>query len=126
MIEYNVTCVVGGQQILCDWKFDNENPAEVNFTFHTPEKSPEWVFSRDLLREVVSSRGMAGEGDVLFYDHGDAISMLLRSPEGTGMALFERGVVNDFVKDIYEQVPYGNESYDLSDDSLNEWLEGLV
>ncbi|WMI33818.1 hypothetical protein SEA_PATELGO_216 [Streptomyces phage Patelgo] len=126
MLEYNVTCVVGGQEILCDLKFDKENPAEVSFTFHTPEKSPEWIFSRDLLREVFSSRGMAGEGDVLFYDHGDALSMLLKSPEGTGLALFGRDVVKDFVNEIYEQVPNGEDSYTLDDDTLSEWLEGLV
>lgn len=126
MVEYSVTCIVGGQEILCDLKYGKENPAEVSFTFHTPEQSPEWTFSRDLLSEAFSSRGMSGEGDVLFYDHGDAVSMLLKSPEGTGLAIFQRGVMKEFVKDIYECVPSGEEDFSLDDDILSEWLEGLV
>lgn len=124
MIEYNATCIVGGSELLCDLKYDSDNPAEVSFTFHTPDKSPEWIFSRELLKEAMSDRGMSGEGDVLFYDHGDAVSMLLKSPEGTGLAIFQRGVIVDFVKDVYEAVPDDSEVF--SDDDLDAWLKGLV
>jgi hypothetical protein len=125
MVEYNTTCIVGGTNILCDLKFDKEVPAEVSFTFHVEEdKSPEWIFSRELLKDAVNSEGISGHGDVAFYDHGDAISMLLRSPEGTGLAIFQRGVIKEFVDDIYNEVP--DDSLNLSDDELSEWLNGLV
>jgi hypothetical protein len=126
MIEYNTTCIVGGSEMLCDLKYDVDSPAEVSFTFHTPDKSPEWVFSRELLKEAMSDRGMSGEGDVLFYDHGDAVSMLLKSPEGTGLAIFQRGVIKEFVEEIYHEVEEDDDKYFLPDQELKEWLEGLV
>ncbi|AXH68891.1 hypothetical protein SEA_SPARKLEGODDESS_212 [Streptomyces phage SparkleGoddess] len=126
MIEYNTTCNVNGTNILCDLKYDKANPAEVSFTFHVNENSPEWVFSRDLLGEVMSSRGKAGQGDVLLYDHGDAVSLLLRSPEGKGLAIFQREVIKEFVDEMYNEVPKNDDVLPLDDDSLQEWLEGLV
>ncbi len=124
MIEYNTTCNVGGTDILCDLKYDLDNPAQVSFTFHVEDKSPEWVFSRDLLKEAITNGGKAGYGDILFYDHGDALSMLLRSPEGTGLAIFNRTIIKEFVDDIFSAVD--DDSLVLNDDELQEWLDGLV
>lgn len=124
MIEYNTTCNVGGTDILCDLKYDLDSPAEVSFTFHVEGKSPEWVFSRDLLKEAITSGGKAGYGDILFYDHGDALSMLLKSPEGTGLAIFNREIIKEFVDDIFSAVE--DDTTILDDDVLQEWLDGLV
>lgn len=88
------------------------------------DRSPEWVFSRDLLKEAITSGGKAGYGDILFYDHGDALSMLLKSPEGTGLAIFNRTVIKEFVDDIFSAVD--DDSLTLTDDELQEWLDGLV
>jgi len=124
MIEFNVNCQVGGQAMLAQMVYTDEDPAVVLFVFYNKEAEDgtEWYFARDLLKEVLED-GESGLGDVKFYDLVETIVMSLNSPEGEGRAEFSREIIEEFAECIYEEVPEGEDSYDFPDEVYEEWLE---
>lgn len=124
-IEFNTTCMVVGSknEIPVVMNYSEDDPATVLFTFFnvTDESSPTWIFGRDLLKEALDE-GESGKGDVSFHLKNGRVYVNLVSPEGEGVASFEEGVIHEFVDMIYDEVPEGEDGYDVPDEIPEEWL----
>jgi hypothetical protein len=105
-----------------DMEYRKDNPAAVQFTFHTEPNPPVWSFSRDLLIEVFEE-GFAGEGDVKLHVVFSGLSIFLCSPEGEGMVLLPLGAVQSFLEASLTLLPPSRESYEW-DDTIAALLEG--
>lgn len=122
-VEFNTTCHVAGNEIPVVLYFNEDDPACVRFQFFNAgdESSPEWEFSRDLLSEVLDE-GNAGMGDVQLHLRSGLILFTFHSNTGTAEAVFTEDVINEFVEFIYDEIPEGEESYEIPDGVPEEWL----
>lgn len=125
MIEFNINCEVSGNATLCDLKYDESQPAEIKMCFHFPDEDIEWIISRQLLKDVLES-GSSGEGECLFYLEEDKIKAVFISPEGKGIAYFDKAMIKYFVEEMYNLVPSGSDVYDMSDETLQNWLDSFA
>lgn len=127
MIEFNVICEVGGTPTLCDMKYDPAKPAEMSMTFHhsNSDDSIEWIISRELFKNVLET-GDAGEGEVLMNANHECVKVVFISPHGKGLAIYRRDVIEDFVNQVYTLVPDGQDIYDMSDKTLQNWLDSFA
>ena len=123
MITVKTEVETHGAKVPVDMVFAPDDPARVNFTFHTDEDSDtEWTFGRDLLNEAMN-KGYSGEGDVRFLVVDNQVKMGLSSPEGHGYVLFGLEIIEEFVELIYEEVPEGEDVYEIPDGVPEDWDE---
>ncbi|AXH49316.1 hypothetical protein HWB76_gp084 [Streptomyces phage Blueeyedbeauty] len=111
-----------GHMVPVEICFTPEDPACITFTFfnQADDSTPEWLVGRELLKDVLE-KGYSGLGDVRFLAIENDIKMGLSSPEGQGYVLFEREIIEEFVEMIYEEVPEGEDVYEIPDGVPEEW-----
>lgn len=119
---YTAVKVADGNAVEVAMHFDPEDPAAVEFTFENQDGTTAvWLFARDLLKEALED-GQSGFCDVLFQVIGDDIKMGLISPDGKGYVLFSQEIMSEFVELIYEEVPDGEDEYDVPEYVPEHWL----
>lgn len=125
MIEFSVTCEVSGVTTLCNLVYDESKPAEIKMVFYYADGDIEWIISRELLKDVLEN-GKSGQGECLLYLKDEIVQIIFISPHGRGVADFSRATIKHFVHDMYELVPYGSDVYDMSDETLQNWLDSFA
>jgi hypothetical protein len=122
-VEFQTVCAVGSQEIPVTIYYTDEDPACLSFRFFNvgDDSSPEWVFGRDLLKEALDT-GNSGEGDVRVEVEDDTVMFWLKSPTGLGLAVFEREIIDEFIEFVYDEIPEGEDNYDVPDEIPEEWL----
>lgn len=123
-VEFDAFCKVANQEIPVKLYYSSDDPATVFFTFHNVGQrntSPKWIFARDLVKEALET-GDAGEGDVRVEAEQNTVMFWFSSPEGDAMASFERPVIEEFVEFVYDEVPEGEDHYEIPDEFPEEWL----
>ncbi len=126
MIEYSTTCYVGDIAIICDMKYDPDKPAQMSLTFYNAdETTAEWVMGRDLFKDALCNKD-SGQGEVMMFVNEKTIKLSLIAPGGKALVIFRRDVVEDFVDEMYTLVPEGMDVYDMSDETLQNWLDSFA
>lgn len=127
MIEYCTICYVSEIATVCDMKYDPSQPAQVMLAFHHDgdDEPIVWTIGRELFKESLI-KGPSGEGEVLFYSNDETVVAMFISPHGTGRAVFQRAAVEDFIDQVYKLVPEGTDVYDMSDETLQNWLDSFA
>lgn len=123
-VEFQTVCAVGSQEIPVTIYYTDEDPACLSFTFFNigeNESSPEWLFGRDLLKEALKS-GSSGEGDVRVEADSESVLFWLNSSAGLGLAVFEREIIDEFIDFVYDEIPEGEDTYEIPDEIPEEWL----
>lgn len=103
------------------WSYRADQPFTVTAAFQTdPARWVEWVFSRELLVEGLTS--VAGVGDVRFSPLDErGLHMLvveIESPEGYALLELDRAAVAEFLGRTEELVPVGGEDDHFDVDAL--------
>lgn len=102
--------------------FDPEDPAAVYFTFENEDGSEvQWVFARDLLMEALEDKS-SGYGDVSFTAKNPYVTMAFEYISGSGCVIFSYDIMKEFVELIYEEVPFGEDVYEIPEYIPEEWL----
>lgn len=105
--------------------YDAHDPYAVNTVFRTGDGDISWVFARELLRDGL--REAVGEGDVVIRpahpSRGPVVIFTLSSPSGAARIEGDRHQLQEFVADIFDAVPEGQEwQYLEVDRVINELL----
>lgn len=124
MIEYTTLCQVNKIATRCDMKYDESDPATMSLVFHFNDEI-EWIVSRQLFKDILDNFSV-GEGEVILHSRGDIIRAEFISPEGRGFADFRRDAIKEFVDQMYTLVPEGSDVYDMSDETLQNWLDSFA
>ena len=103
------------------FSYEPANPYEVAIALPLSDTKAEWVFSRDLLRDGLTT--VAGQGDVVLYPDSGAVVVELHS-QGAAIRLecAQRGIQR-FVREMFTAVPEGAESVV---DDVDIWIAGLL
>lgn len=105
-------------------KWEPSDPLSVRIEFGMPPGSQVWMISRDLLADVAEGKTTsAGIGDIVVSAVDDWMTILLRSPDGTGKFRTDMDKIGFFLKAIDAQMPRGTEEIDV-DSALQKLLEG--
>lgn len=125
-VEFNTTCIVGAKEIPAKLYYSDDDPACVDFTFYNMGQNtsvPTWTFGRDLIKQALDNQNEeSGQCDVKVIATGDTVSFVLASPEGIGVATFLRPVIDEFIEFVYDEVPEGEDHYEVPDEFPEEWL----
>lgn len=122
-VEVNTTCKVLGNEIPVILHYDEGDPACVFITFYNTvvETSPKWTISRDLISEALTDK-KSGQCDVVINTTPEEVRFLFSSPEGKAVAVFARDVIEEFMEFVYDEVPEGEDYYEIPDEFPEEWL----
>lgn len=124
-VEFNTKCAVGSEEIPVKLYYTEDDPACVYFQFFnvgSKNTSPEWVFARDLIKQALED-GLSGDGDVKVETADDTCVMFwFTSPEGTALATFELEIIEEFMEFVYDEVPEGEDHYEIPDGVPEDWL----
>ncbi len=106
-----------------------EDPYAVSLVFHSGSADVEWIVSRTLLLQGLSSP--SGQGDVKVYPSIDedarAVAILdFSSPDGRLVAQADSRTIQGFLARTFSVVPVGRESEFLDLDGLVAQLVGSV
>ena len=119
---HTVVKVANKKTLEVELNFDEQDPAAVRFIFENQDGTHvKWIFGRDLLKEALEEE-KSGAGDVLFQVMGTEVKMGLISPHSKGYVLFDKELIEEFVKLIYEEVPEGEDVYEFPEYFIpEEW-----
>lgn len=92
--------------------YHRDDPYAVTLGFDAVRPGVEWVLARDLFCDALIY-GQAGHGDVKLTARGDLVVMGMSTPSGTGMAIFRRDDVADFIGQTHQIVRAGQETAEL-------------
>lgn len=122
MIDYNTVGYWGNSAVEVDMFYAAEDPFSVTFAFYQPDGEVRWVFDRSLLRDCLDA-GKSGQGDIRFYASGNKIRMVFGPSEDEIVKInFLREVIEDFVSDVYDEVPEGEDGLLITDEAIEKWL----
>jgi len=125
-VEFNTFCAVGDKEIPAKLFYSSDDPAMVSFTFYNvgvKDTSPEWIFARDLVKEALDSEtGDSGIGDVRVEVDDECVLFWFKSQEGEALAAFELAIIQEFMDSVYDEVPEGEDHYEIPDEFPEEWL----
>jgi len=113
---------IGGNSLICELQFDEEEPLEVEFFFDEDDEVV-WTIGRDLLLSGMDSESWVGEGMVsLRRDDHNTIAMVLRPADGAMPAtlLFRRRPLLAFLTHTYALVHAGQEFDGFDWDAFEE------
>jgi hypothetical protein len=93
-----------------EFEWHPADPTTVRATFAwSPEESVDWVFSRELLADGITSFMWLGDGDVKFRSYSvHQFCIRLSSPEGTATLLLATRQVEDFLRETESVVGSGS------------------
>lgn len=122
-VEFNTTCMVLSNEIPVVLHYNGDDPACVFMTFYNTEidTSPMWTLSRDLISEALT-KGTAGECDIVIRATPQKVKFFFSSPEGKARAVFRREVMEEFMTFVYDEVPEGEDTYEIPDEIPEDWL----
>jgi hypothetical protein len=91
--------------------YDVRDPFAVSATFSTGDGDITWVFARDLLRDGLVDA--VGEGDIVIRpahpSRGSLVLLTLSSPSGSARLEGDRDMLREFVNEIFDVLPEGDE-----------------
>lgn len=107
-----------------EMNFTDDDPVAVRFGFSSSHDANAydqvvWEFSRELL--VAGVEKSVGTGDIVLTPAGDSLSILLRSPSGSIIIEVDLSDVKDFVDDMENVLPFGEEA-DVIEKQLESFL----
>lgn len=125
-VEFNTFCAVADTEIPVKLFYSSDDPAMLAFTFYNTgarDTSPRWIFARDLIKEAFESEsGESGIGDIQVEADEECVLFWLTSSEGTALATFDRKIIDEFIECVYDEVPDGDDHYEIPDEFPEEWL----
>lgn len=104
-----------------EWRTDNPYAVEMEFQV-SPGRATEWVVSRDLLTEGLTSPVGWGDIRVAPSSNSGQTTIELRSPTGRAGFEFHTTELTEFLAATHRRVPVGAEVLDI-DTALAELLE---
>jgi len=125
-VEFNTFCAVGDKEIPAKLFYSSDDPAVLEFTFYNTGKtttSARWIFARDLIHDAFNSEcGESGIGDIRVEADNESVLFWITSNDGDALATFERAVIDEFMECVYDEVPEGEDHYEIPDEFPEEWL----
>lgn len=112
--EAPITGFIGSIPIPCRFFYDSDRPFELLVYF--PDHNERWVMSRDLFHQAANT-GAAGEGDVRIKYDGAVYLLHLTSPDGSVSIEYRAGDIEQFMYNVYETVPPGQEMQHIDMDT---------
>lgn len=123
MITYKAVCMVGAHALPVEMVYDEADPFCVTFIFHDLFSTTQWSFDYELLSEALKEDSIVGQGDIRFYRNGLATVMRLENPdEGMALIEFHTEAIQNFYNEIQESVAAGVDSFELTDEEIEEFF----
>ncbi len=106
-VEYQIVGHAPDPRLIANFTWTETDPAALRVEFQDGTADPvEWIFSRELCHDGLSSISVVGKGDVRFGPFsGSHFKIYLSSPDGDAEILMETNLVSEFIQRTERVMP---------------------